>query len=148
MRSFQKSEDQEGVQRELSIDEKWELSGYGSLEPRDLSEFKKMLGFENVIDDDVDMIKSYTTDFTRKYSGHSSVVLTPQTHEQVRAIIQYCNERKLPLVPQGGNTGLVGGGVPLKDEVMLSLRKMSKIISFDPVTGILKCEAGCVLQTL
>ena len=106
------------------------------------------MGSENVIDDDVDMIKSYTTDFTRKYTGHSEVVITPTTHEQVREVIQYCNERRLPLVPQGGNTGLVGGGVPLRDEVMLSLRKMDKIISFCPVTGVLKCEAGCVLQTL
>jgi D-2-hydroxyglutarate dehydrogenase len=48
-------------------------------------------------------------------------------------------------VPQGGNTGLVGGSIPLFDEIVLSTKKMNKIISFDPSSGVLICEAGCVL---
>jgi len=51
-------------------------------------------------------------------------------------------------VPQGGNTGLVGGSVPLHDEVVLSTRKMNKIQGLDEAQGILTCDAGCILETL
>jgi len=51
-------------------------------------------------------------------------------------------------VPQGGNTGLVGGSIPVFDEVILSTARMNQIISFDEVSGILVCEAGCVLENL
>lgn len=54
----------------------------------------------------------------------------------------------IAVVPQGGNTGLVGGSVPLHDEIVLSTKKMNKINDLDHVQGILTCEAGCVLQTL
>lgn len=49
-------------------------------------------------------------------------------------------------MPQGGNSGLVGGSVPLFDEVILNLGAMDRIISFDEVSGILVCEAGCILE--
>ena len=51
-------------------------------------------------------------------------------------------------MPQGGNTGLVGGGVPVFDEVILSTSAMNKVLSFDPVAGALVSQAGCVLQAL
>ena len=50
------------------------------------------------------------------------------------------------MVPQGGNTGLVGGSVPVYDEVILSLKKMNKIIKFDPLSAVLSVEAGVVLE--
>lgn len=52
------------------------------------------------------------------------------------------------MVPQGGNTGLVGGSVPLNDEIVISTKKLNKIIDFDPITGILTCESGCILEVL
>ena len=51
-------------------------------------------------------------------------------------------------MPQGGNTGLVGGSVPLHDEVVISTRKMNKVIGFDDAQGWIKCEAGCILESL
>ena len=51
-------------------------------------------------------------------------------------------------MPQGGNTGLVGGSVPVHDEVILSLQRMARVESFDDVSGVLVCEAGCVLEAL
>jgi len=51
-------------------------------------------------------------------------------------------------VPQGGNTGLVGGSVPVFDEVIVSLAHMNKFETFDEVSGILACEAGCVLENV
>lgn len=52
------------------------------------------------------------------------------------------------MTPQGGNTGLVGGSVPLEDEVIISLRKLNKILGFDPQHGIVLAEAGCILEEL
>ena len=72
-------------------------------------------------------------------------MLKPKTNEEVAAILKYCNEQKLAVVPQGGNTGLVGGSQPIFDEVILSMRNMNKILSFDESYGIVTAEAGAVL---
>ncbi|KAF8819650.1 putative D-2-hydroxyglutarate dehydrogenase, mitochondrial [Cardiosporidium cionae] len=76
------------------------------------------------------------------------IVLFPNSTEQISKILSYCNERRLPVVPQGGNTGLVGGSVPVFDETVINISKLNKIISFDAQTGILICEAGCILENL
>ena len=80
-------------------------------------------------------IDQYNTDWMGKYRGTSTTVLRPQTTEQVSRIMKRCHERRIGVVPQGGNTGLVGGSVPLKDELILSLNNMAKVRSFDPVSG-------------
>lgn len=81
-----------------------------------------------------------------KYRGDSSLVLKPRTVNQVSQILSYCNERRIAVVPQGGNTGLVGGSVPVFDELILSLSNLNKIRSFDPISGILVADAGVVLE--
>ncbi|KAJ8320780.1 hypothetical protein KUTeg_002367 [Tegillarca granosa] len=81
-------------------------------------------------------------------AGTSQVVLRPKTTDEVSAILKYCNERKIAVVPQGGNTGLVGGSVPVFDEVVISTQLMNNIISLDDLSGVLVCQAGCVLATL
>ena len=70
-----------------------------------------------------------------KYHGQSTTVLRPRSTKEVSEIVKRCNERGIAIVPQGGNTGLVGGGVPTKDELILSLGNMNKVRSFDPVSG-------------
>jgi hypothetical protein len=67
---------------------------------------------------------------------------------QVSRVLKYCNDRRLAVVPQGGNSGLVGGSVPLFDEVILNLGAMDNIISFDEISGILVCEGGCILENV
>lgn len=62
--------------------------------------------------------------------------------------MQYCNKNNLAVTPQGGNTGLVGGATPLHTEIILSLTKLDKVVSFDSDTGVLSAEAGCILETL
>lgn len=88
----------------------------------------------------------YNTDWTRKYKGQSSVVLKPKTVEKISLIMNYCNKERIAVVPQGGNTDLVGGSVPVFDELILSLSNLNKIRSFDELTGILKCDAGAILE--
>nr|XP_043631871.1 D-2-hydroxyglutarate dehydrogenase, mitochondrial isoform X2 [Erigeron canadensis] len=70
------------------------------------------------------------------------------TKDQLSQILKYCNSRCLAVVPQGGNTGLVGGSVPVFDEVIINTRRMNSIISFDETSGVLVCEAGCILENL
>jgi FAD/FMN-containing dehydrogenase len=82
----------------------------------------------------------------RKYRGHAKLVLKPSTTEQVSQILKYCNDNLLAVVPQGGNTGLVGGSVPVFDEIVINLSKMDKIRSFDDVSGILVADAGVILE--
>ena len=69
-------------------------------------------------------------------SGSSKIVLRPKTTEEVSAVVSYCHGRGLAIVPQGGNTGLVGGSVPVFDEVIISTQLMNKIISVDEVSGV------------
>ncbi|KAJ3567364.1 hypothetical protein NP233_g6408 [Leucocoprinus birnbaumii] len=83
-----------------------------------------------------------------RFRGSSTTVLKPKTTKQVSEILKWCNERRIGVVPQGGNTGLVGGSVPVKDELVLSLSNMNQVREFDPVSGILVADAGCILQTL
>ncbi|KAF1321490.1 D-2-hydroxyglutarate dehydrogenase, mitochondrial precursor, partial [Globisporangium splendens] len=92
----------------------------------------------------------FTIDWMQKHRARGShhVVLKPKTTQEVAQILQHCHARALPVVPQGGNTGLVGGSVPVFDEIVLSLSAMNAVEDFDAVSGILVCEAGCVLEQL
>ena len=80
-------------------------------------------------------------DWTRAYRGRSRVLLLPRTTSQVAAIVRHCNDRNLAVVPQGGNTGLVGGGVPVHDEVVLGMKRMRSVVSIDPSAGVVVAEA-------
>eukprot|EP00898_Chlorokybus_atmophyticus_P006004 jgi/Chlat1/6404/Chrsp45S05914 len=106
-----------------------------------------LLGDSGVITD-ADELSPFNNDWMNKYHGKSQIALRPKTTEQVSEIIAHCSRRRLAVVPQGGNTGLVGGSVPVFDEVILSTSGMDSIRSLDQVSGILTCQAGCILQTL
>lgn len=113
----------------------------------DISYFKKILGERGVVQDK-EKLDDANTDWMRKHKGSSKLMLQPRTTEEVSQILKYCNSRCLAVVPQGGNTGLVGGSVPVFDEVIINVGSMNKILSFDEVSGILVCEAGCILENL
>ncbi len=82
----------------------------------------------------------------RKYRGHTQLVLKPQSTKEVSQVMKYCNDNMLAVVPQGGNSGLVGGSVPVFDEIVINTVRMNKIRSFDQVSGALVLDAGCVLE--
>lgn len=63
------------------------------------------------------------------------MVLKPKSTEEVSQILSYCNERRLAVCPQGGNTGVVGGSVPVFDEIILNLGLLNKVISLDDISG-------------
>lgn len=87
-------------------------------------------------------LDQYNNDWMGKYHGSSTTVLKPKTTQQVSDIVKWCNERRIGLVPQGGNTGLVGGSVPIQDEVILSLANMNNVRSFDPISGYYNCSTS------
>ncbi|NXU95119.1 D2HDH protein, partial [Xiphorhynchus elegans] len=93
-------------------------------------------------------VKPFNVDWLKSVRGCSQLVVKPQTTAEVSQVLRYCHERNLAVTPQGGNTGLVGGSVPVFDEIILSTALMNRIISFDKVSGILVCQAGCVLERL
>lgn len=112
-----------------------------SVTEQDLAHFAKILAPSSILSTlppssvAPEELDQYNNDWMGKYSGSSTTVLKPKTTEQVSQIVKWCNERRIGIVPQGGNTGLVGGSVPLRDEVIVSLSNMSKVRSFDPVSG-------------
>ncbi|KAM6564654.1 hypothetical protein CsatB_024652 [Cannabis sativa] len=120
---------------------------FSMLSSDDIEYFKGILGEKNVVQDE-DRLLTANTDWMEKYRGSSKLLLLPKTTDEVSQILNYCNSRCLAVVPQGGNTGLVGGSVPVYDEVIINVGLMNKIISFDKVSGILVCEAGCILENL
>nr|CAH7759828.1 unnamed protein product [Callosobruchus chinensis] len=113
----------------------------------DIQFFKDILGPSRVITDP-DECMGYNVDWSKSVRGYSSCVLKPKTTDEVSKILGFCNTRKLAVCPQGGNTGLVGGSVPVFDEIVLSTALMDKIIDTDVTAGVLVCQAGCILENL
>ena len=97
---------------------------------------------------DPEIVASYTTDWTGRFVGDSPLVVRPESTEQVAGVVSVCRELGLALVPQGGNTGLVGGGVPLGGEVVLSLRRLRTLDPVDTRSGQVTAGAGVVLAEL
>ncbi|CAL9086251.1 unnamed protein product [Musa textilis] len=120
---------------------------FSKLNADDISYFRTILGERNVVEDE-DRLSAANVDWMRKYQGSSKLLLLPKSSQEVSKILHHCNSRKLAVVPQGGNTGLVGGSVPVHDEVIINLALMDKIVSLDKINGILVCEAGCILENL
>ncbi|KAJ1952765.1 D-lactate ferricytochrome c oxidoreductase, partial [Dipsacomyces acuminosporus] len=115
----------------------------------DVSFFKTILPGETILatpeiggNSDPIELEGFNADWLNKYRGSSQLVLKPKTAKEVSDILKYCNDNRIAVVPQGGNTGLVGGSVPVHDEVVLSLRNMNKVRKFDDISGILVCDAG------
>ncbi|XP_065653303.1 D-2-hydroxyglutarate dehydrogenase, mitochondrial-like isoform X1 [Hydra vulgaris] len=112
----------------------------------DISYFEDLLPNRVIIDENE--LEMYNTDWLKLVRGMSKVLLRPKTTEEVSNIVKYCNQRTLALCPQGGNTGLVGGSVPVFDEIILSFSLMNQVNSIDPVSGTVVCQSGIVLEKL
>lgn len=82
-----------------------------------------------------DDLVAYNQDWMDKYKGDSPLLLKPKSTDEVSKILAYCYKERIAVVPQGGNTGLVGGSTPVYDEVILSTEGMKEIRSFDEVSG-------------
>ncbi|KAI1457729.1 D-lactate dehydrogenase 2 mitochondrial precursor [Annulohypoxylon moriforme] len=127
-------------------------SRFAQLTKEHVNYFKGILGKESAVIDGVttdaaeDEIEPFNLDWMRKFQGHCKLVLKPGSTEDVSKILKYCNENSLAVVPQGGNTGLVGGSVPVFDEIVVNTSRMNQVRSFDEDSGILVADAGVVLE--
>ena len=95
--------------------------------------------------EDPQEIAPHLIEWRGKYRGHTPLLLKPKNTEEVSAILAICNQTRTPVVPQGGNTGLVGGQIPMAGEILLSLERMRTIRAVDPDGMHLIAEAGAVL---
>ena len=89
-------------------------------------------------------------DRRERYRARARAVVKPASTEEVAEVVRICAAARTPMVPQGGNTGLVGGGIPDEDghAVVLSLARMNRIRALDPVNDTMTVEAGCILHDL
>jgi len=94
--------------------------------------------------------KPYLTDWRKQYSGPAECVVRPGSTEEVAQVVALCAREGLAVVPQGGNTGLVGGSVPTgtRREIVLALGRMNRIRSLDLLNDTATVEAGCVLAAV
>ncbi len=114
-----------------------------------LDSFSAVVGEAHVLTEP-GAIEGFVVDWTGRYQGSALCVVRPGTVEQVASILQACNIAGVSVVPQGGNTGLVGGSVPTPDSgaVVLSLTRLNHMGPVDPVTGHLTVGAGVTLAAL
>ena len=115
------------------------------LDPSLLSRFAAIVGPKYAITDKAAQ-EPYLVEMRDLFHGQTPVVLRPGSVEEVAAILKLANETKTAVVPQGGNTGLVGGQVPLSGEVVLSLNRLDRIREVDAVSNTMTVEAGVTLQ--
>src|SRR5436309_2813977 len=115
------------------------------LSPELVAQFRKIVGDKYAVTDAVE-IAPYLTEERDLFHGRSPLVLRPGSTAEVAAICRLANEHRVALVPQGGNTGLVGGQTPHNGEVVVSLRQLDDIREVDTASNTMTCEAGVVLQ--
>ncbi|MCK0531129.1 FAD-binding oxidoreductase [Sphingobium agri] len=114
-----------------------------------IGRFAALLGPKGVITDPED-IAPWLTDWRGRFHGAAAAILQPSSTQEVAAIVSLAAELRVPLVPQGGNTSMVGGATPPQDgsALILSLRRMNRIRSLSPDDNLAICEAGVILSIL
>ena len=116
-----------------------------------MSEFleacRAAIGAGNVLVESDD-VAPYLTDWRRRFTGTARAVLRPASTEQVAELVKLCRRHGVPMVPQGGNTGLVLGSVPdgSGTAVVVSLNRMNHVRATDIVNNTITVDAGCILQ--
>ena len=92
----------------------------------------------------------YERDWSGDHRGRARTILRPGSTSDVQAIVRQCAAAGIPIVPQGGHTGLVGGGTPslAGDEVVISLERMNRVRDVDPLGFSMTVEAGCILEAV
>jgi len=113
-----------------------------------LAELAAIVGAEHVLADP-DLVAGYTTDWTRRFRGSARCVIRPGDAREVSRALLACARHAAPVVPQGGNTGLVGGGVALDgDAVVMSTRRLRRLGPVDTLAGQVTAGAGVTIAEL
>lgn len=114
-----------------------------------LEQCQKIVGTDAVLTDGRPLLP-YLTDVRQRFTGKALAVILPANTQEVSAIMRLCSRYKVPVVPQGGNTGTVLGSVPdgKGDAVVLSLKRMDRILEVDADNNTMTVEAGCILDNV
>ena len=119
-----------------------------------LAKLRKHVGAAHVLTEPSD-VAPFVEDWRGRYRGEVMAVVLPATTQEVSAVVQSCAQAGVKLIPQGGHTSMVGGATPVGTRraegtapVVLSLRRMNRILEVDPVGNTLVAQAGCILQNL
>ncbi len=106
----------------------------------------QVVGPDGMVTDPIAMAP-YLREERGLYQGRATAVVRPASTTEAARVVHLCAEAGVPLVPQGGNTGLVGGGVPWEHghEIILSTRRLNRVRAIDPVNYTITVEAGCIL---
>ncbi|HEV7861802.1 MAG TPA: FAD-binding oxidoreductase, partial [Acidimicrobiia bacterium] len=112
-----------------------------------LTSLTDVVGASHVLTDP-ELTASYEIDWTGRFVGRAAAVVRPGTTGEVAAVMALLHDAGRPVVPQGGNTGLVGGGVPLHGEVVVSLRRLAAIDPVDVAAGQVTTGAGATLAAV
>lgn len=116
-----------------------------------LEALRNAVGHRHVLTDFAQM-QPYLTDWRGRYTGKALCVIRPATTDELACVVKHCATAGVALVPQGGNTGLVGGGVPVPDnqtsrpQALISLTRLNRIRAIDTENNTMTVDAGCVLQ--
>ncbi len=108
-----------------------------------LLQIENIVGTKNVISEEF-ALEPYLTEWRGLWRGSCDLVVKPGSTSEVSDVVKICFENDIPVVPLGGNTGLVGGGVP-NGGIVLSTERLNKVRQIDPVNFTMTCEAGCIL---
>jgi FAD/FMN-containing dehydrogenase len=114
-----------------------------------LAEAAALLGSRGLTRDP-ELMEPWLTDWRGRYTGAARAMASPSCTDELAALVRLCVRHGVPIVPQGGNSGMSGGATPAVDgsALLVSLRRMSAIRAVDPQAGTALCEAGVVLQNL
>jgi FAD/FMN-containing dehydrogenase len=112
-----------------------------------IDECRNAIGPAHVLENESDM-EAYLTDWRRRFTGKALAVVKPASTDEVAAIVRLCNEFRVPIVPQGGNTGMVLGSIPdaSGSAIVLSLTRLNRIRQVDLINNTMTVEAGCILE--
>lgn len=102
--------------------------------------------FGSIVETDTRALTRYTSDWSGRYSGACLAVVAPRSTDDVVEVLQYCARQGIAIVPQGGNTGLVGGGTPAQDEILFSTRRLRHLMAVDAEQGTVTAAAGITVQ--
>ena len=115
--------------------------------PKAIDAIAEVVGRGHVVTDPA-MTAGNCTDWTGRFVGQTPAVVRPGSTGEVASVLEVCNRHRIAVVPQGGNTGLVGGGVPLAGEVVLSLARLNHLGVVDAVQPAVTVGAGVTLAAL
>lgn len=113
----------------------------------ELNELQQIVGTDHVLTGEV--AAPYLSDWRGRYTGDALAVVRPANTEEVSAVVRWCAQHRIAVVPQGGNTGLCGGATPsVQPVIVLSLQRLNAVRSIDIDNNTMVVEAGCILQQI